>query len=105
MTDGGFELIGETVHRRFALGRRAFVPKVDFVTTSGARVSRVITDKCILEKDTTGELVVAALYAGVTVDDVRRDVGWDLRVTASPVRVPAPSAEVLAALRALQDTP
>jgi len=85
------------------LGRRAFVPKVDFVTTSGARVSRVITDKCILEKDASGELVLSALYEGVTVADVRRDVGWDLRATASPGQVQAPSTEVLTTLRALQD--
>jgi glutaconate CoA-transferase subunit B len=40
---------------------------------------KVITDKGVLEADaTTGEMVLAALYPGVTADDVQAGVGWPL---------------------------
>ena len=42
---------------------------------------KVITDKAMLEADAeTGELVLAALYPGVQVEEVRAGVGWPLRV-------------------------
>src|ERR1051326_6007604 len=60
------------------LSPRAFPERVDFVTSSGQRVTRVITDKGILERDAgTGELVLAALYRGVAAADL--EVGWKLR--------------------------
>lgn len=83
------------------LDKRAFPAKVDFVTSPGDRVSRVITDKCIFDRD-GGELVLAALYAGVTADDVRSQVGWDLRVVKTIRRVDSPNAATLAALHDLQ---
>ena len=47
----------------------------------GAGPVRVITDKGILDADeATGELVLSALYPGVTADEVRAGVGWPLRV-------------------------
>jgi glutaconate CoA-transferase, subunit B len=63
------------------LDKRAFPERVDFVTSPGARVSRVITDKCIFDRH--DELVVSALFPGVSVDDVRARVGWDLRVASN----------------------
>jgi len=80
------------------LDRRAFPERVDFITSRGDRVSRVITDKCIFERDVlTGELVLAAIYPGVTVDDVRSQVGWDLQVRALR-DVPPPDRQMLDAL-------
>ncbi len=47
----------------------------------GAGPVKVITDKGILERDPeTGEMVLARLYPGVTVDEVKANVGWPLRV-------------------------
>lgn len=83
------------------LDKRAFPAKVDFVTSPGDRISRVITDKCIFDRD-GGELELAALYAGVTADDVRSQVGWDLRVVKTIRRVDSPNAATLAALHDLQ---
>ena len=84
------------------LDKRAFPATVDFVTSAGDRVERVITDKCIFDRDdTTGELVLAELYPGVSTEDVRSQVAWPLRTTTSIREVPRPSPAVLAALRSL----
>jgi glutaconate CoA-transferase, subunit B len=85
------------------LERRAFPERVDFVTSAGQRVSRVITDRCILERDASGELVLSALFPGVAIDDVRANVGWDLRTTATVAQVPAPGSATLNALRKLTE--
>ena len=85
------------------LDRRAFVERVDFVTTSGARVARVITDKGILDRDpSTGELALSALFEGVSVDEVRSGVSWDLAVRGTPESIPSPDPAALLALRDLQ---
>jgi len=97
------------------LSRRAFPETVDFVTSPGHRSHghsrrelgmpgagpvKVVTDKAILEADpASGELVLAALYPGVTVDEVKRGVGWDLRVRPSLGTVDPPSERELRLLR------
>jgi glutaconate CoA-transferase, subunit B len=101
------------------LSRRAFPETVDFVTSPGHRVRgrtrrelgmpgagpvRVVTDKAVLEADAdSGELVLAALYPGVTADDVRAGVGWPLRVRPAPRQVPPPTTEELRLLREVLD--
>jgi glutaconate CoA-transferase subunit B len=101
------------------LNARAFPEKVDFVTSPGQRMNgrtrkelgmpgagpvKVITDKAILERDpATGEMVLAALYPGVTVDEVRAGVGWDLRVASSLGTVDPPTARELQLLREVLD--
>ena len=75
---------------------RAFVERLDFVTTvgygdgpgareryglTGRGVTAVITDLGVLEPDpATCELTLTALHPGVTVDRVREATGWPLRV-------------------------
>lgn len=86
------------------LDKRAFPEKVDFVTTPGRRVSRVITDRCIFDRDdASGELLLSALFPGVTVDDVRAQVGWDLKTLAIVQTVAPPPPDKLAALARLQN--
>lgn len=86
------------------LDRRAFPDAVDFVTSPGDRVARVITDKCIFDRDDgSGELRLAAVAEGVSVDDVRAQVGWDLQTVVNVTRTPAPSPAMLAALQALKN--
>jgi glutaconate CoA-transferase subunit B len=96
---------------------RAFVERVDFVTSVGYGAGRgdrerlglpgrgpvkVITDLGVLEPDTeTCELTLTALHDGVAVDDARAATGWELRVAADVGVTPAPSGEELAALREL----
>jgi glutaconate CoA-transferase subunit B len=76
------------------LDKRAFRERVDFVTTPGKRVRRVITDKCILDRDDQqNELVLTALFPGVTESDVRASVSWDLKSAPAVKTVPVASAE------------
>lgn len=103
-----------------ALSPRAFPAEVDFVTSPGHRHRgvaraghaslpgagpvRVITDRAILEPDpATGELELAALYPGETVEGVRAQVGWPLQVRASLGSVAPPGAEELRLLREVLD--
>lgn len=97
------------------LSRRAFPEAVDFVTSPGhvyhgtrrrppslpgAGPVKVITDRGILEPDAeTGELVLTAIYPGVTAGDVERDVGWPLRSREPLSSVPPPAASDLDLLR------
>ncbi len=87
---------------------RAFVEKLDFVTSvgfldgrdargraglSGAGPTRVITDLGVLEPDAdTHELVLTALHPGVTLEAVRDATGWPLRI-ADPLATTAPVTE------------
>jgi glutaconate CoA-transferase subunit B len=70
-----------------------FPARVDFVTSPGSRVAKVITDRCVLERDSTrNELVLSALFSGVSVDDVRSMVRWDLQVARTVATTPPPDA-------------
>jgi len=85
------------------LDRRAFRDKVDFVTTPGRRVQRVITDRCIFDRDDArNELVLSQLFEGVTVDEVRSRVGWDLHVANKVSIVPVASMKTTKALQRLR---
>jgi glutaconate CoA-transferase, subunit B len=86
------------------LSPRTFPERVDFVTSPGQRVAKVITDKAVLERDeNSGELVLAALYPGVTVEDVLAGVGWELRRRASLDCVEPPTPTDLRLLREVLD--
>jgi glutaconate CoA-transferase, subunit B len=100
--------------------RRAFVERVDFVTSVGfgsggddrARHGfrgqgprAVITDLGVLEPDpVTRELVLTRLHPGITADDVHAATGWELRVADDLDITEPPSAEELTVLRALLGT-
>jgi glutaconate CoA-transferase subunit B len=98
------------------LEKRAFPESVDFVTSPGHRVHgrtrrelgmpgagpvRVITDRGILDADPEhdGELVLTAVYPGVSVDAVEENVGWELRVREPLRQIELPSEDVLRVLR------
>ena len=81
--------------------RRAFVDRLDFMTSRGDNVRVVVTDLGILEP-VDGELTLVQVHPGASVDDARDATGWELRV-ADDVRTTAPPTdEELAALRGLQ---
>jgi glutaconate CoA-transferase, subunit B len=85
------------------LDKRAFPEKVDFVTSPGDRVARVITDKCIFDRDAKlGELVLTALFPDVSVDEVQTSVGWSLKTASSMRTVDAPNDARLLSLRQLE---
>jgi glutaconate CoA-transferase subunit B len=86
------------------LSPRAFPERVDFVTSPGERVAKVITDKGVLERDSaTGELVLAALNPGVDAGDVQGAVGWKLRSRSQLARLEPPTKVELQLLREVLD--
>jgi glutaconate CoA-transferase, subunit B len=100
--------------------RRKFVERVDFITSvgfgdgpgsreylglTGAGPQRVITDLGVLQPDPeTCELVLTAVYPGVSSAEVSERTGWDLRVAAPLEEVAPPSPDELAVLRDLLAT-
>jgi glutaconate CoA-transferase, subunit B len=71
----------------------------------GAGPQRVITDLGVLEPDPeTCELVLTAVYPGVSAAEVREQTGWDLRVAADLREIAAPSPAELSVLRDLLAT-
>ena len=97
------------------LKRRAFVDKLDFLTSPGhltggdsrARLGLpgggpelVITDKAILNFDNSQrEMQLSELYPGVSAKDVQAEVGWPLRVAETVGETAAPTAEELHLIR------
>ncbi len=97
--------------------KRAFVEKLDFVTSVGhldggdarARAmlpgrgpAAVITDLGILTPDPeTKELTLTHRHPGATVEQAQDATGWALKVAHSVAETPAPTAEELTALRDL----
>jgi glutaconate CoA-transferase subunit B len=81
---------------------RAFVDRLDFVTSGAQSVTAVITDLGVLGRDgASGELVLTALHPGVSVDEVRAATGWPLRVADELVVSTPPTPGELEALRSL----
>jgi glutaconate CoA-transferase, subunit B len=81
---------------------RAFVDRLDFVTSGAQSVTAVITDLGVLGRDgASGELVLTALHPAVSVDEVRAATGWPLRVADELVVSAPPTPGELEALRSL----
>jgi glutaconate CoA-transferase, subunit B len=84
---------------------RSFVEQLDFRSSSGERVSAVITDLGILEPEPgSRELVLTRLHPGVSVDEACEATGWELRVAAEVTICEPPTDAELAALRSLKTT-
>ena len=115
---GGACEIATNAQRTFMimrLKRRAFVDKLDFITSPGHLTggdSRaqlglrgggpelVITDKAILNfANPDREMQLSALYPGVAMKDVQAEVGWPLRSAQAIEEVAAPTAEELRLIR------
>lgn len=91
---------------------QTFVEKLDFVTSPsphvareegiapplGRGVSRVITPYGVLTQQ-EGELVLTSVNPGVSVEQVRAETGWDLRVSDALTETPPPSELELTILR------
>ncbi len=104
---GGAAEIALHAHRVVIISKlspRAFPERVDFVTSPGRRVKRVITDRGVLEPDGPGgELVLTALYPGVQQSDVEAGVGWQLRSRPTLECVDPPTRSELQLLREVLD--
>ncbi len=79
---------------------RTFVERLDFVTTTGARTTAVITDLGVLEPR-DGELTLTTVHPGVTVEQVQEATGWELRVADEVATTEPPADEELRALEEL----
>ena len=96
---------------------RAFVEKLDFVTSVGHHhggdsraelgyvgggPTAIITDLGVLRPDRhTKELTLVALHPGATVEQAREETGWELRVADDLAVTEPPSEEELRILRDL----
>jgi glutaconate CoA-transferase subunit B len=100
-----------------AMSKRAFVDKLDFVTSLGhgsgpgsrAKLglktkgpTRVMTDLCVFEPDpATAELTVVSLHPGVTREKVEAECAWPVRFASTVVETHPPTETELAVLRDL----
>jgi len=96
---------------------RAFVKKLDFVTSVGhldggeARKRlglpgkgpvAVVTDLCLMEPDpVTRELTVTQLHPGIVREQVAKATGWEIRFAETLKETPAPTSLELDTLRDL----
>ena len=118
---GGAPEIAASCREVFVLLRqtpRAFVERVDFVTSMGfgdgpghrqrlglrgAGPQVVVTDIGILRPDpVTCELTLTAVHPGSTVEQARAATGWDLAVAGELETIAPPTSAELAELRRLQ---
>jgi glutaconate CoA-transferase subunit B len=78
--------------------KRRFPEKVDFCTSAGfldGRASReatkvrgggplvVVTDLGLMEPDASGELTLTALHPGCSVEQVKENTGWPIKIAAT----------------------
>jgi glutaconate CoA-transferase subunit B len=96
---------------------RAFVPKVDFITSFGFGTggdhrrrlgltttgpSLIVTDLCLLRPDSqTHELTVTSIHHDVTRDEIAKRTGWPVQFADHLSQTPPPTGEELAVLRDL----
>lgn len=97
------------------LSKRAFPERVDFVTSPGylsggnaraelgirtAGPEAVITDLCILHFDAQSkEMMVTSLHPNVTREQVRENIGWQVRFADALQETPPPTPTELALIR------
>ena len=114
---GGSMEIAAWANRCYLLtphSKRRFPAKLDFRTSAGflgGRAERqamklrgggmlaVVTDLGIMEPDESGELVLTSLHPGATVEQVRENTGWELKVAEQLHATLPPSVEELRILR------
>jgi glutaconate CoA-transferase subunit B len=107
---GGANDIASSAGRLLVMARlekRRFVPHVDYVTSpgyvdgcesrrktglKGGGPAAVITDRAIFRFDKdTKEMFLSQLYPGVNVEDVRKEISWDLRLADNIETVEPPT--------------
>ena len=97
------------------LGKRSFVEKLDFYTSPGhleggdAREKLglpgtgpqfVVTDKALFDfGNAEREMQLVSLHPGITLDDVRDNMGWEVRRVEDITETPVPTDEELRVVR------
>lgn len=97
--------------------RRSFVERIDFRTSpgraggpdaartrrergwSGSGPSVVVTDLGVYHFDAAGEMELAALHPGASLDQVRAAMAWEPKIAPELATTPAPTVEELRLIR------
>lgn len=95
--------------------RRRFVPRVNYITSpgfgdggdwrerqglSGGGPMRVISSMGIFSfEPESREMILASNHPGVSVDEIKKETGWPLRIARDIYETPAPSKDELEAVR------
>jgi len=95
--------------------KRRFAPKVNYITSPGygdgatwreqkgligGGPSRVITSMGIFSFEPHDhEMILISNHPGVSVEAIKNETGWPLRVSANVSETPAPTKDELAAVR------
>lgn len=98
------------------LKRRAFVPHLDFVTSPGhlsggaareqlglpgAGPQLVITDKALFDfANPEHEMQLISLHPNISLEQIRAEMGWEVRLAANIAQTPPPTTEELRYIRA-----
>ena len=114
---GGAELIAAWANRCYIITphqKRRFPEKVDFRTSAGflhgggerdswglrgGGPQAVVTDLGILAPDENGELTLVSLHPGKTVQQVRENTGWEVKIADTLAATEPPSESELRILR------
>jgi len=111
---GGACDIAINAHKLFVImpqSTRSFVPEVDFVTSPGHLAGGrpddwpgrgpavVVTGLGMYKFAPDGEMYLASLHPGVTVDDVRANCAWEIAIPDDVAQTPRPSEEELRLIR------
>ena len=95
--------------------RRRFVPRVNYITSpgfgdggdwrerqglSGGGPMRVISSMGIFSfEPESREMILASNHPGVSVEEIKKETGWPLRIARDIYETPAPSKDELEAVR------
>lgn len=91
--------------------RRSFVERIDFTTSPGTRGGQrpqawlgvgptiVVTNLAVYGFDHQGEMELRSVHPNVTLDQVRDQTGWDLRIAQGLSETPPPTDEELRLIR------
>jgi glutaconate CoA-transferase subunit B len=109
----------QKVYMIMRLAPRSFVDRLHFCTSAGhldggdARQRAgmpglgpqlVITDKALFDFDNAErEMQLVSLHPGVTLDEIRGVIGWDIRLAAVVAETPPPAGEELRLMRDVLD--
>jgi len=115
---GGANDAGSSAKRiicMMALEKKRFLKRVNYITTPGfidgpegrkkagilgGGPSVVITNKGIMRfDDKTKEMYLASVYPGVSVDDIKKEVSWELKVASDLNQVEPPKTQEIQMLR------
>ncbi len=90
---------------------RTFVERIDFITSPGHREGKrppgwgggpsvVVTNLAVYRfAESAGEMEVASLHPGVSLDHVRENTAWDIRVAVTLEQTPPPTEDELRLIR------